>query len=118
MKKLITLTLMFTLSLALAGCYESSSEATAPAAIEPPPVGVVANGATYYETRCAICHKVGKDDITTVFGAVELAQKQDMIATDMSNYDKTSGFNLMLVLNNVPAQRVADLKAYLKSVPN
>ena len=111
---------MVTLSLALAGCYDSNSEAPPPPAIvlEQPPTGLVADGSTYYQTNCATCHKAGQDDPTSAFGASDLAQRQDMVATDMSNFDATSTFNMMLVFNNVPDQRVADLKAYLESVAN
>lgn len=117
MQKLTTFSFVLLLSLALTGCFNSSSEDTPPPAIDPPPAGVTADGAVYYQTSCADCHKAGADDTTNAFGAIDLAQKQDMIRSDMSNYDQTSGFNLMTVFSNVPAQRVADLKAYLASVP-
>jgi len=117
MNKLTTLTLMVTLSSVLAGCFESGSETPPPEPVAPAPTGFVANGATYYQSNCATCHKAGADDPTSAFGAADLAQRQDMIAMDMSNYDTTSTFNLMLAFNNVPDQRVADLKAYLASVP-
>ena len=116
MNKLTTMTLMVTLGLVVVGC-NSGSEQAAPPAVEPPPTGFVANGSTYYQTNCGTCHKAGADDPTSAFGAADLAQRQDMIATDMSNYDTTSTYNLMLAFNNIPAQRVADLKAYLASVP-
>ena len=115
MNKLTTITLIVTLSSALAGCFESGSETPPPA---PVPTGFVADGSTYYQSNCATCHKVGADDPTSAFGAADLAQRQDMIATDMSSFDNTSTFNLMLSFNDVPAQRVADLKAYLASVPS
>jgi len=125
MEKLTTLTMMVTLSLALAGCFESSSEDPPPAALEleiPPAeivvAGKVTDGSTYYQTNCAACHKAGQDDPTSAFGASDLAQRQDMIVADMSTYDTTSTFNMMMVFNNVPEQRVADLKSYLESVPN
>ena len=117
MFKRTAMTLIVTLSIALAGCFESGSEETPPPAIEPPPTGLVAAGATYYQTNCAACHKAGMDDPTSAFGAADLAQRQDMIASDMRNYDTTSSFNMMQTFRNIPAQRVADLKAYFASVP-
>lgn len=117
MNKQIAMTLMVTLSLGLAGCFNSGSEDSPPPAVEPPPTGLVANGATYYAANCASCHKAGADDTTNAFGASDLAQKQDMIVNDMSTYDQTSGFNLMTTFSNVPDQRVADLKSYLATVP-
>jgi mono/diheme cytochrome c family protein len=117
MKKLTTVTLMVTLGLSLAGCYESGSESTPPPAVEPPPTGVAADGATYYQSNCAACHKLGAVDTTNAFGAADLAQKQDMVASDMSTYDALTGLNLMTTYSAVPAQRVADLKAYFASVP-
>ncbi|MBI3563061.1 MAG: hypothetical protein HY080_15230 [Gammaproteobacteria bacterium] len=117
MKKLTTVVSMVTLSIALASCFESGSETPPPPAVQPPPVGVAKDGLTYYQSNCAVCHKAGSDDTTTAFGASDLAQRHDMIAMNMSNYDTTSGFTMMLAFNNVPEQRVADLKAYLKSIP-
>ncbi len=117
MQKRITVTLMVTLSLALVSCFESGSETTPPPAVQPPPVGIAKDGLTYYQGNCASCHMAGPDDTTSAFGAADLAQRQDMIAENMSNYDATSSFNLMLAFNSIPAQRVADLKAYLRSVP-
>lgn len=117
MKKLTKLTIIASLGLTLAGCFESGSEESAPAPVTPPPTGVVADGSTYYQSNCAACHKAGADDETNAFGGADLAQKQDRIASDMSTYDKSSGFSLMMTFSNVPAQRVADLKAYLASVP-
>ena len=116
MQRLTTISLMVALSFMFSGCFESGSESTPPPAVEPPPTGFIADGATYYQTNCATCHKAGQDDTTNAFGAADLAQKQDMITNDMSNYDQTTGFNMMLSINNVPDQRVADLKAYLESV--
>jgi len=115
------MTLMVTLSLVLVGCFESSSEQPPPP-IAPPvepiePVGVTTNGAIYYQNNCAACHKAGQDDPTSAFGASDLAQRHDMMTTDMSNFDTTSSFNMMGAYGKVPAQRVADLKAYLESVP-
>ena len=112
-------------SLTLAGCFESSSEVAPPPAIEPPPigvdvgvkVGVVGDGQIYYQNRCATCHSAGRDDPVSAFGAVDLAQKQDMITVDISDFDETSGFNLMGAFSDIAPQRVADLKAYLESVP-
>jgi cytochrome c5 len=123
MQKLTTLILMVTLSFALAGCYESSSEELPPPAIALTPTGPVvaglaADGSTYYQSNCATCHKAGQDDPTSAFGAADLAQRHDMIATDMSNYDSTSGFNMMNTYSNVSEQRVDDLKAYFESVAN
>ncbi len=117
MPKLTTVILILTLNLVLAGCFESGSEESPPPAISPPPTGVVANGSTYYQTNCATCHKAGMDDPTAAFGAADLAQRQDMIASDMRNYDMTSTFNMMMTFQNIPEQRVADLKAYFASVP-
>jgi len=120
MHKLTTMTLMAALIPVLAGCFESGSEQPAPPAIVPPPpplVGHTLNGSTYYQSNCATCHKAGKDDPTSAFGASDLAQRHDMITIDMSNFDATSTFSLMGAFKNIPAQRVADLKAYLRSVP-
>ena len=117
MQKLTTTTLVVTLSLALASCFESGSEEPPPPAVQLPPEGIVADGTTYYQTNCASCHKIGTVDTTSAFGASDLAQKQDMIIADMSAYDTTSGFTLMGAFSNVPEQRVADLKAFLASVP-
>jgi cytochrome c5 len=122
MNKLTTIILMLTLSLALASCFDSSSESPAPAPLKPaqPPtsiVGITANGSVYFQNNCAVCHKAGQDDPTSAFGASDLAQRHDMITTDMSNFDATSTFNMMGAFGSVPAQRVADLKAYLQSVP-
>lgn len=117
MHKLTTAATVVMLSLALVGCFESGSEQTAPPPVLPAPVGVVSDGSTYYKTNCGTCHSAGTDDITSAFGASNLAQKQDMITNNMSTFDTTSTFDLMLAFNNVPDQRVADLKAYLASVP-
>ena len=117
MQKLTTTTLVVTLSLALASCFESGSEEPPPPAVQLPPEGFITDGSTYYQTNCATCHKIGAVDTTSAFGASDLAQKQDMIRADMSTYDSTSTFNLMGSFTNVPEQRVADLKAYLASVP-
>ncbi len=125
MNKLTTITLMVMLGFAFTGCFESGSESSPPPEVEtnqstptaPAPIGLVADGATYYQSNCASCHSVGADDPTSAFGAADLAQRQDMIATDMSNFDTTSSFNLMLAFNNVPEQRVADLQAYFESIP-
>lgn len=117
MHKLKTLMVMVTLSFAFAGCFESGSEQTPPPPVSPPPVGKISDGSTYYQSNCSTCHKAGADDTTSAFGAIDLAQRQDMITTNMSSFDKTSGFNLMGAFSNVPEQRVADLKAYLASVP-
>lgn len=116
MQKLTTISTMAVLALTLAGCFESGSEATVPPAVPLPPVGVVVNGSTYYQEYCGTCHSAGTDDTSTAFGASDLAQRQDMIAPDMSDYDGTSTFNLMLSFSAVPAQRVADLKAYLSTL--
>ena len=117
MNKLTTTTLMVTLSLALTSCFESGSEEAAPPPVTPPPTGLAADGATYYQSNCASCHKAGADDTTAAFNASDLAQKHEMIAVDMSTFDTTSTFDLMLTYSNLPEQRVADLKAYLESVP-
>ncbi len=117
--KLLIATLLVTLSFALSNCYDSTSEVPPPQVATPPPplLGLATNGHIYYQNRCATCHSAGRDDITSAFGAVDLARRQDMIAVDISNFDQTSGFNLMGTYNDIPAQRVADLKAYLKTVP-
>ena len=119
MQKLTAMTSVVTLSLVLAGCFDSSSEEAVPPAVSPPAalVGVTANGAIYYQTNCGTCHKIGQNDPTSAFGASDLAQKHNMITTDMSDFDAASTFNLMASYKNVPEQRVADLKAYLESVP-
>ena len=117
MHKLTTAAVMVTLSLSLASCFESGSEEEAAPAVTPPPTGLVADGQTYYASNCAACHKLGAVDTTNAFNGADLAQKQDMITNDMSGYDTSSGFNLMNTFSNVPDQRVADLKAYLASVP-
>ncbi len=116
-KLLLTTIVLGVLSFALANCYNSSSEVPPPQAIAPPPVGVAANGAIYYQNRCGVCHSAGRDDVTSAFGAVDLARRQDMIVGDISNFDQKSGFNMMGTFNNIPEQRVVDLKAYLESVP-
>ena len=116
MNKLTIMTLMVSFSLTLAGCFDSGSEETPPPAVPLPLEGFVADGATYYQTNCATCHKLGNVDTTSAFNAADLAQAQDMIVTDMSSYDTT--FNFMMTFNNVPAQRVADLKAYFESIPS
>lgn len=113
---------MLALSLALASCYDSNSEDPAPAPLLPAKqpvniVGLTSNGSIYYQNNCAVCHRTGQDDPTSAFGASDLAQRHDMITTDMSNFDTTSTFNMMGAYGSVPAQRVADLKAYLQSVP-
>jgi len=119
MQKLTTMTSVVTLSLVLAGCLDSNSGEAVPPAVSSPTalVGIAENGAIYYQTNCGICHQIGQNDPTSAFGASDLAQKHNMIITDMSNFDTTSTFNLMASYNNVPEQRVADLKAYLESVP-
>ncbi|VAW90586.1 hypothetical protein MNBD_GAMMA21-27 [hydrothermal vent metagenome] len=117
MHNLTTVTLILSLNLILAGCFESDSEKTPPPAIPTPATGVVTNGSIYYQTNCVACHKAGMDDPSSAFGAADLAQRQDMIASDMRNYDTTSSFNMMQTFRNIPAQRVADLKAYFASVP-
>ncbi len=122
MHKLTTMILMLALSLALVGCYDSNSEEAAPAPLLSPQqpvsiVGLTANGSIYYQNNCAVCHKAGQDDPTSAFGAADLAQRHDMVTTDMSNFDTTSTFNMMGAFGSLPAQRVADLKAYLQSVP-
>ena len=119
MQKLTTIISVITLSLVLASCFDSGSEETVTPAVTPPValVGVAANGAIYYQTNCGICHQIGQHDPTSAFGASDIAQKHNMITSDMSDFDTTSTFNLMASYNNVPEQRVADLKAYLESVP-
>ena len=121
MYKLSTI-FVLALSLALTSCYDSNSEDPAPAPLVPvqqPPtiVGLTSNGSIYYQSNCAVCHKAGQDDPTSAFGASDLAQRHDMITTDMSSFDATSTFDLMGAFGSVPAQRTADLKAYLQSVP-
>ncbi len=122
MHKLTTMALILSLSLALTGCFDSNSEDPAPPPVAPVQqpvniVGLTVNGAVYYQNNCAACHKAGQDDPVSAFGASDLAQRHDMITTDMSNFDATASFNLMGAFSNVPAQREADLKAYLQSVP-
>lgn len=120
MRKLTIMISIMTLSTALASCYESNSEELAPAPVATPPTpaaGIIVNGSTYYQNSCGICHKAGQDDPTSAFGASDLAQRHDLITTNMSNFDTTSSFNLMGAFVSVPEQRVADLKAYLASVP-
>jgi len=117
MHKLTTTAFVAMLSLGLGGCFDSGSEQAPPPPVKPAPIGKISDGSTYYKTNCGSCHMVGADDITSAFGASDLAQKQDMITNNMSAYDTTSTFDLMLAFNAVPDQRVADLKAYLASVP-
>lgn len=117
MNKLTAATVLVTLSLSLASCFESGSEETAPQPVAPPATGVAANGQTYYNSNCSTCHKAGAYDTTNAFNAADLAQKQDMIANNMSTYDQSSGFDLMTTFSNVSEQRVADLKAFLASIP-
>lgn len=113
MKTLTTISTLVLLNLALAGCYESGSETTPPPAVPLPLVGVVDNGKTYFESNCSACHSLGVDYTPPHFGASNLAQKQDMIATNMSDYDPTT--QLMTAFFNVPDQRVVDLKAFIIS---
>ncbi len=122
MHTLTTMTFIVTLSLVLVSCFDSSSEQAPPPITTPPadsvkPIGISTNGAIYYQNNCATCHQAGRDDSTSAFGASDLAQRHDMMTTDMSNFDTTSNFNMMGAYSDIPAQRVADLKAYLKSIP-
>lgn len=114
MKKLTTISTLVALCTALAGCFESGSETTPPPAVPLPPTGIVLDGKTYYSSNCGTCHKAGTEDTTAAFGASDLAQKQDMIVTNMGDYDLS--LNLMTAFSNVPSQRVLDLRAFLQSV--
>ena len=113
---------MSVLSLALFGCFDSSSEQAAPAAVTtptPPPapapiVGNAADGLVYYNNNCAVCHAAGTTDPSSVFTASDLKVKGNsskLIVSNMSEYSKTH--DLMKKFDNVPVQRVADLNAYL-----
>ncbi len=117
MGRLIVVAIIITISIVLATCYESSSEKPPPPPVVPPLAGVAVNGSIYYQNNCGSCHKAGRDDPASAFGASDLAQRHARITSDMSNFDATSTFNLMGAFSNIPAQRVVDLKAYLESVP-
>lgn len=116
MKTLTTIATMVLLSLALMGCYQSGSETAPPAAVPLPPpplVGSVDSGKIYFESNCSTCHSLGTDYTPPHFGASNLALKQDMIATNMGDYDPAT--QLMTAFINVPRQRVLDLQVYIAS---
>ncbi len=116
MKTFTTIATMVLFNLALAGCYQSGSETTPPPAVALPPaplVGSVDSGKIYYESNCSTCHSLGTDYTPPHFGASNLALKQDMITSNMSDYDLAT--QLMTAFNNLPEQRVLDLQAFIAS---
>ncbi|MFV1983272.1 MAG: c-type cytochrome [Thiohalomonadales bacterium] len=86
----------------------------------------VAAGKEYYMSECAVCHKAGADDTTNAFSSVDLvvdyqgktkAAKDTYIVPDMHTYGLagSDNHNLMGRFDLVPAQSVADLKAYFET---
>ena len=116
---------MSVLSLALFGCFDSSSEKAAPAAVDPAPatptptpppviIGNAADGLVYYNNNCSVCHAAGTADGSSAFSASDLkanGPNSKLIVSNMADYEKTH--NLMTKFDNVPVQRVADLNSYL-----
>lgn len=107
---------MAVLSVALVSCYESGSEQ-----VPPPPVttgggntpapGIAANGKIFYRQNCSVCHSAGNDDTTSAFGAINLANQNSRISTDISHFDTT--YNMMARFTSIDQARVDDLKKYL-----
>lgn len=114
MQRLITI-LTMTFGLALTGCYQSGSESSPPPPVAKPLSGVIADGQIYYESNCASCHNIGTAYAPPHLSALDMKGRQDWIQSDMSAADTVSGFNLMSSFSNIPAQRVADLKAFVAS---
>jgi hypothetical protein len=90
-------------------------------------VGSRTSGKDYYMSECAVCHRSGSDDIEYTFSSNDIANdyqnrpdqaaKDSYITEDMHAYGPASkNHNLMGRFDTVPAQSVADLKAYLESV--
>ncbi len=124
--KFILVTAIVAISgLYLTSCYESNSEQAAPAPITDPGSGnppggggtipgVAVNGKIYYQQNCSLCHAAGTDDITSAFGAIDLAKQQSKISNDISQLDTI--YNTMGRFNNIDQQRVDDLKKYLSGL--
>jgi len=122
MNKINQIMLLLFLGLSLVGCFDSSSD-DAPRTVTVDNgggggggggIGSTADGKTYYNSSCGICHAAGADDTSRALGASDLARKHDMITNDMSAYDATT--NLMTQFNNLAQKRVDDLKAYLAAL--
>jgi mono/diheme cytochrome c family protein len=115
MKKFI---IIFSFALFLVSCGGGDST---PVDIGPTKVtAVVADGETFYQYECSGCHSAGLDE-TSAFGSSNLAQKQDLIQSDLSRFGGTPFSDpdvkkLMGRFSNLSKQRVADLKAYLTSL--
>jgi len=76
-------------------------------------VASAVNGKIYYQHNCGGCHSAG-DDKTVMFNAIDLAQNQDKIKTDMSEY---GGFYLLMGrFTHISQIRVDELKAYFKTL--
>ena len=113
---LIILTVM---SASLLSCYESDAEQVAPPAVNVSPgvilpPGVAANGRIFYRQNCSVCHAAGSDDPTSAFGAIDLANQNSRISSDMSHFDQT--YNMMGRFTNIDQARVDDLKKYLSGL--
>ena len=121
--KLVQLLFLSVLGVALAGslvsCYDSNAEKPAPPPVKPDPgpgpgPGITFNGKVYYDQNCSSCHAAGADDMSSAFGAIDLAKQESKIANDMSTFDKT--YNTMGRFNNIDQERVDDLKKYLSGL--
>jgi len=80
---------------------------------------VAADGKIFYQYECGGCHSAGKDDGISAFASSDLAQKQNLIKANLSEFGATginNVENIMGRFSNLSEQRVADLKAYLKSL--
>jgi len=110
------------LSGSLVSCYESSSEQDPPppvtGGVTPDPggttPGIAFNGKVYFQQNCSLCHAAGADDTTSAFGAIDLANQDSKISTDMSQSDIT--YSMMGRFNNIDQERVDDLKKYLSGL--
>ncbi len=114
MKKYKKLIILFSVSVFLASCGGGSD--TKPVVTEVK--GTASNGKIYYQYECSGCHSAG-DDFTRALGASDLAQKQKLIKSNLTQYGDTLLPNiggLMGQFKNLSEQRVADLKAYLASL--
>lgn len=99
----------------LVSCFESSSEQAPPQ--PPPPIidpGVAYNGKVYFQQNCSYCHAAGSDDITTAYGAIDLANQQSLISSDLSQKDQV--YFTMGRFDNIDQERVNDLKKYLSGL--
>lgn len=104
-----SISLLSLLALVLTGCYESSTEEAPPSLQQ-----TAINGKQFYQDNCAVCHAAGQDDTSTAFNASDLAQSQTVLGTDLSMYG--GQYQLMGQFANVPAQQLAELKAYLATL--